>query len=193
MGIVRMPEPTAVPEPTMKEYNKIVLNGETLIDLTADTITAQSLLKGFTAHGADGKLITGAYEAAAAAGLNATCGEITPTSDRSNYSLSHGLGEVPRAFFIGMRTSYLNLSGKRNILLGAWGMRDHSIQYKMYATSPLRPPAGGLREGAITVSGFQCCLTEANADTITVADSAGTYVLSGGATYFWVAVGGEKS
>lgn len=187
-----MPEPTAVPEPTMKEYNKIVLNGETLIDLTADTITAQSLLKGFTAHGADGKLITGAYEAAAAAGLNATCGEITPTSDRSNYSLSHGLGEVPRAFFIGMQTSYLNLSGKRNILIGAWGMRDHSIQYKMYATSPLRSPAGGVREGAITVSGFQCTLTEANDKTIIVADSAGTYKLIGGATYFWVAVGSEK-
>ena len=117
MGIVRMPEPTAVPEPTMKEYNKIVLNGETLIDLTADTITAQSLLKGFTAHGADGKKIVGLYEAAATAGLNATCGEITPTSDRSNYSLSHGLGEVPRAFFIGMQTSYLNLSGKRKVPL----------------------------------------------------------------------------
>lgn len=186
MGIARAPEPVA------KLYNKVVLNGETLIDLTADTVTAQSLLKGFSAHTANGDKIFGLYEAAAA-GLNATCGEITTTSDRSNYSLAHRLGEVPRAFFIGMRTSYLNLSGKRNILIGAWGMRDHSIQYKLYATSPLRPPAGGLREGAITVSGFQCCLTEANADTITVADSAGTYVLSGGATYFWVAVGGEKS
>ena len=183
MGIARMPEPTA------KEYNKVVLNGETLIDLTADTVTEQNLLKGYTAHGADGKKIVGLYEAAAAAGLNATCGEITPTSDRSNYSLSHGLGEVPRAFFIGMQTSYLNLSGKRNILIGAWGMR---VQYKMYATSPLRSPAGGVREGAITVSGFQCTLTEANDKTIIVADSAGTYKLIGGATYFWAAVGSEK-
>lgn len=192
MGIARMPESTAISESTAKEYNKIVLNGETLIDLTADTITAQSLLKGFTAHGADGKKIVGLYEAAAAAGLNATCGEITPTSDQSDYSLSHGLGEVPRAFFIGMQTSYLNLSGKRNILLGAWGMRDHSIQYKMYATSPLKAPAGGVREGAITASGMLCSLTEANGSTIIVADSSGTYVLSGGATYFWVAVGSEK-
>lgn len=186
MGIAR------APEPDLRKANKIIINGETLIDLTSDTVTASTLLKGVTAHTASGQLISGLYEAAAAAGLNATCGEITPTSDRSNYSLLHGLGEVPRAFFVGMRTSYLNLSGKRNILLGAWGMRDHSIQYKMYATSPLRSPAGGLREGAITVSGFQCCLTNANENTITVADSAGTYVLSGGATYFWVAVGSEK-
>ena len=182
-----------MPESTSKEYNKVVLNNETLIDLTADTVTAQNLLKGFTAHGADGKLITGVYEAAGALGLNATCGEISPTSDTNNYLLTHGLGETPRAFFVGMRTSYLNLSGKRNILIGAWGMRDHSIQYKMYATSPLRSPAGGMREGAITVSGFQCTLTEANDKTIIVADSAGTYKLIGGATYFWVAVGSERT
>lgn len=180
--------------------NKVVVGGETKLDLTGDTVVADKLTKGYKAHDKSGAPIVGTntFDAdtgdatAAAAGLNATCGEITPTSDRSNYSLSHGLGEVPRAFFVGMRTSYLNLSGKRNILIGAWGMRDHSIQYKMYATSPLRSPAGGLREGAITVSGFQCCLTNANATTITVADSAGTYVLSGGATYFWVAVGSEK-
>lgn len=125
--------------------------------------------------------------------LNATCGEITPTSDQNNYSLSHGLGEIPRAFFIGMRTSYLRLSGKKNILLGAWGMRDHDIQYTMYATSNLRTPTGGVREGAITGSGLQCSLTDANASTITVADSAGTFVLTGEATYFWVAVGSEPS
>lgn len=40
--------------------SKIVLgNGEVLMDLTADTIKADKLLKGYTAHGADGELITG--------------------------------------------------------------------------------------------------------------------------------------
>lgn len=189
MGIARMPEPTEA----LDIVSKVVIGGITYVDLTADTVTAETLLKGTTAHGANGRKIIGLYEAAAAAGLNATCGEITPTSDQNNYSLEHGLGEIPQAFFIGMRTSYLRLSGKRNILLGAWGMRDHDIQYTMYATSNLRTPAGGVREGAITGSGLQCSLTDANASTITVADSAGTYVLSGGATYFWVAVGSEPS
>lgn len=39
--------------------SKIIFAGEVLIDLTADTITADKLLKGFTAHGADGEIING--------------------------------------------------------------------------------------------------------------------------------------
>lgn len=39
--------------------NKVVYNGTTLIDLTADTVTADSLIFGVTAHGADGAPITG--------------------------------------------------------------------------------------------------------------------------------------
>lgn len=45
----------------MAEYtSKVVLGtGEVLIDLTADTVVAASLLSGITAHGADGAPITG--------------------------------------------------------------------------------------------------------------------------------------
>ena len=39
--------------------SKVVYGGQTLIDLTADTITEEKLLKGVTAHGADGEAITG--------------------------------------------------------------------------------------------------------------------------------------
>lgn len=42
--------------------SKIVFGGEVLIDLTADTIKADKLLKGYTAHGADGELVTGSCE-----------------------------------------------------------------------------------------------------------------------------------
>lgn len=40
--------------------NKVVYGGETLIDLTGDTVTEDKLLSGITAHGKDGKLVTGA-------------------------------------------------------------------------------------------------------------------------------------
>lgn len=40
--------------------SKVIFGGETLIDLTSDTVTKDKLLKGFTAHGADGEQITGA-------------------------------------------------------------------------------------------------------------------------------------
>lgn len=39
--------------------SKVVYGGNTLIDLTADTIKQDKLLKGYTAHGADGVVITG--------------------------------------------------------------------------------------------------------------------------------------
>lgn len=40
-------------------YSKVVFNNRTLIDLTADTITASDLRQGVTAHGANGEAITG--------------------------------------------------------------------------------------------------------------------------------------
>lgn len=40
--------------------SKVVYGGETLIDLTADTVTKEKILKGYTAHGADGEPIAGA-------------------------------------------------------------------------------------------------------------------------------------
>ena len=39
--------------------NKVVYGGQTLIDLTGDTITEDKLLTGYTAHGKDGEVITG--------------------------------------------------------------------------------------------------------------------------------------
>ena len=39
--------------------SKVIYGGNTLIDLTADTVTADRLLKAVTAHGANGELITG--------------------------------------------------------------------------------------------------------------------------------------
>ena len=39
--------------------SKVIYGGDTLIDLTADTIKADKLLTGYTAHGADGEKITG--------------------------------------------------------------------------------------------------------------------------------------
>ena len=40
--------------------SKVIYGGKTLIDLTADTISADKLLIGYTAHGADGEVVNGA-------------------------------------------------------------------------------------------------------------------------------------
>ena len=42
------------------EYiNKVIYGGNTLIDLTSDTVTADKILSGYTAHAASGAPITG--------------------------------------------------------------------------------------------------------------------------------------
>ena len=40
--------------------SKVIYGGKTLIDLTADSVAADKLLKGYTAHGADGEPVEGA-------------------------------------------------------------------------------------------------------------------------------------
>lgn len=42
--------------------SKVVYGGNTLIDLTSDTVVASKLLKGYKAHGANGELINGSCD-----------------------------------------------------------------------------------------------------------------------------------
>ena len=47
-----------MPEP-VKLINKVVLGSDTVLDLTSDTVTPETLLLGTTAHNAKGEIITG--------------------------------------------------------------------------------------------------------------------------------------
>lgn len=42
-------------------YNKIVYGNKVLIDLSQDTVEPKRLVKGYTAHAADGHIINGEY------------------------------------------------------------------------------------------------------------------------------------
>lgn len=48
----------------MPAVNKVIFDGEPLIDLTGDTVTGSVLAEGVTAHAADGTIITGTYPVA---------------------------------------------------------------------------------------------------------------------------------
>ena len=43
----------------MTEFNKVICNGQTLIDLTADTVTEPDVVEGKTFHKANGEIVTG--------------------------------------------------------------------------------------------------------------------------------------
>ena len=51
--------------------NKVVYGGDTLVDLTGDTVKPEVLSKGYTAHGADGEPIVGTMDAGAGGGGDA--------------------------------------------------------------------------------------------------------------------------
>lgn len=51
-------------------YNKIIYKGDTLIDLTKDTVTPETLMKGATAHGKNGEPIVGIATGGAGGGGN---------------------------------------------------------------------------------------------------------------------------
>ena len=47
----------------VKNANKVVINGEIVLDLTGDSVTADKLAKGYTAHDKSGAVITGTMDA----------------------------------------------------------------------------------------------------------------------------------
>lgn len=65
--------------------NKIVINGQTKIDLTADTVDASSLLSGKTAHDRSGAVITGTMPTIAQATADATASASEILSTKTAY------------------------------------------------------------------------------------------------------------
>lgn len=150
--------------------------------------------KGVTVPG-DAKLdafaaLIDSIEAGGGGGINATAGTINVSSDANDYVLTHGLGEVPKFFAIGMIDDFALLKDKKSILIGAYGFSDVNTQYRISASSNVNSPSGVYSEYAInSTSGRRCSLLNANEETINIAQSLGTYKLIAGATYYWVAVG----
>ena len=56
--------------------NKVDVNGSTVLDLTSDSVTPETLTKGATAHNAAGEQITGTYEAPVKS-VNGKTGDVT--------------------------------------------------------------------------------------------------------------------
>ena len=61
--------------------NEVILNGTTLIDLTDDTVSAGVLLRGYSAHMADGTVITGTMFAGYPSSVSVTDGLALTTQD----------------------------------------------------------------------------------------------------------------
>ena len=131
------------------QYNsKIVLaSGEVLMDLTQDTVVADKLLKGFTAHGKDGAPITGSCEFDADTG-DATAGAAEILTGKTAYVTgSKVTGTMPNN---GAKTLSITEKGKPVTI--PQGYHDGSGKAQIDAAEEAKLIPANIREG-ITVLG----------------------------------------
>ena len=92
--------------------NKVEANGETLIDLTNDTVTADTLVEGRTAHLASGEQVTGAFKPVTGVKGNA---ETTYRAGNVNLTPANiGLGNV------NSQINYNTNNGVKNLIDPEW-------------------------------------------------------------------------
>lgn len=122
--------------------SKVVYGGEVLIDLTADTVTKEKLLKGSTAHGANGERITGTCEYDANT-QDATATEAEILAGKSAYNKGVKLtGKMPNN---GAVTG--TISTKAGTYIVPQGYHDGSGKVAISATEQAKIIATNIRAG----------------------------------------------
>jgi len=116
--------------------SKIIYNGQTLIDLTGDTVTAETLLEGITAHGADGEAILGKLKAG---GIEMLSGTFTPTGKTKTAQLGQALdlsGDYV-LFILMVGTLGSSMSGTYHFTAGIVLSRGGDVQYRATCNAAL--------------------------------------------------------
>ena len=134
-------------------YSKIVINGVTKIDLTADTVDAAHLLEGFTAHGKNGAPITGTCTFDADTGdATATAAEIL-TGKTAYVTGSKVMGSMANNG--GVKGAISNLTTPYTILQG---YHDGSGTVSIDEAEKSKIVADNIRQG-VTILGVEGTMT----------------------------------
>lgn len=167
--------------------NRVDFGGNTLIDLTGDTLeSAEQLLKGIIAHAKDGSQIVGTLEAGGEGVSGITYGIYIPSVTGTSHIIAHGLGVVPKLFAICAGSYSMDSSG--SLLDCAHGFSDRNLLFRMSRTSSGYSPTGYIHSSVnITQSFFakNTAIANATAESISV---GGRYNLTAGVEYYWFAV-----
>lgn len=133
--------------------NKIIYNGKTLIDLTSDTVTADKMISGFTAHDKSGEVITGTCDYDANT-QDATAAQAEILSGKTAYVRGSKLtGTMPNN---GAVTG--SIATKDGVYTIPQGYHDGSGEVSIDATEQSKIIADNIRAG-ITILGVTGSMT----------------------------------
>ena len=154
-----------------KYVSKVVYGGKTLIDLTADTVTADKVLSGYTTHGKDGAAITG------------TCTYNADTSDATAAVAEILTGKTAYVNGVKLTGTMKNngavtgtISTKADVYTIPIGYHDGAGKVSISTTEQAKIIAGNIRSG-ITILGVTGTMSgsedvKAQAKTATPATTA---------------------
>lgn len=163
--------------------SKVIYGGQTLIDLTGDTIKADKLLKGYTAHGADGEPINGACEYDANT-QDATAAAAEILAGKSAYNKGQKV--------TGTMKNNGAVNGKISTKNGAYtvpqGYHDGSGKVQIDSTEQQKIIAENIREGVtiLGVTGTMSGTEDANPEAVTMTPSTEEQVRLPGEGYNYI-------
>ena len=145
--------------------SKVIIGEEVLIDLEKDTVKADKLLRGYTAHDATGEVITGNCE------FDANTSGTTATEDEileGETAWSNGVkltGKMPNKGAVA-----LEISKKDDALTIPYGLHDGSGTVKISETEKAKLIPSNIRAGVkiLNVEGNMSGLESVNAQSKTV-------------------------
>jgi len=137
----------------MAKPSKVIFGDEVIMDLTADTVTEEKLLKGYTAHGADGEPVIGTCEYDAnTQDATATAAEIL--KDKTAYNKGNKVtGTMPNNGAVNGKIS--TKAGKYSV---PQGYHDGSGKVGIDETEQAKLIPGNIRKG-VTLFGVDGDMT----------------------------------
>lgn len=171
--------------------SKVYANGKTLIDLTADTISANVILKGYKGHNAAGEPITGTKE------FKTQAKSVTPSKSSQSVASDSGYDGLSRVTVKAIPSNYIDTSDANAVsydiyngkiayvngkkVTGAYDYQGHGHDRQWNANSSGCSATALVIPVPFTPEGCCVCLNSAtyNSNTIVSAD----FRLGGVATY----------
>lgn len=155
--------------------NKVVYGGNTLIDLTADTVSADKLASGITAHDKSGAIITGTntYD-------SDTSDDTAAVAEILSGKTAHARG----ALLTGTMPNNGSVTGTITTKAGEYtipqGYHDGSGKVGISATEQAKIIAGNIRQGVeiLGVTGTMSGSEDVHAQSKTVTPTAASQVVS---------------